>query len=128
MENQELPKAMHSKNAHLFPKRYKTIKGVSQTIPEQTMSLRTLIDRFTRGLPITGNVSEPQYDEDDDLLKGVDLRKLDLTEIHELKEELSYQLQETQNKHAKSIKQAEKNALLAEIAAENKLSENQNNN
>ena len=53
----------------------------SLTIPEQNMSIRQIIDRYTRGLPISGFT--PIYDEENDL---PDIRTLDLVERQELAE------------------------------------------
>lgn len=54
----------------------------SQTVPDQTMSMRELLDRYARGLPLAG-AKEPMYYGEEDL---PDLHRLDLAEIQELKE------------------------------------------
>lgn len=48
------------------------------------MSLRTIIERYAKGLPAMGNVSEPLYDEDDNQL-GINIKALDLVDLQELK-------------------------------------------
>ena len=53
----------------------------SCTIPDQTMSLKTLLERNSRGLPIIGNVNEPMYHGED---TPINPKTLDLTEVHEL--------------------------------------------
>lgn len=62
------------------PGDYEEPTGVSITVPDQTLSLRTLLDRHTRGLPVPMN--QGTY-SDQDL---PDLNRLDFTEIDALKE------------------------------------------
>jgi len=92
----------------------------SATVPDQTMSLRELISRYARGLPING-VKVPIYDEhpeDDDL---PDPRTLDLAEREELAlqyaEELA-NLKEQYKMKAKARKQAEIDAKEASLKKE----------
>ena len=56
--------------------------GKSETLPDQTMPLREILERYSRGLPITGTVGEPEYYGEDGL--GIDARSLDLTERQEI--------------------------------------------
>ena len=71
----------HSLNANQFAKNYERITTPSMTIPDQTMSIRTILERHSRGLPIDG-VKIPIYEgEENDL---PDWRRLDLAERQEL--------------------------------------------
>lgn len=54
----------------------------SLTIPDQTLSIPEILERYARGLPI-GGANEGYYDEDDDL---PDPRTLDLEERFQLAE------------------------------------------
>lgn len=49
---------------------YEKAGGVSMTVPGQTLSLRTLIDRYTRGIDV--DMFTPQYDEDDIIPDGLE--------------------------------------------------------
>jgi len=69
-------------NANEFPKVYREIKTPSLTVPDQTMSIRTILDRYSRGLPVGGRLDE-YYDEEDTL---PDPKTLDLAERQELAE------------------------------------------
>lgn len=73
-------KVKNSLNANDFPKNYRKIEQPSLTIPDQTMSIKTILERYSRGLPIGGR-NDMYYDEDDDL---PDPRTLDLAERQEL--------------------------------------------
>lgn len=64
----------------------------SMTVPDQTMSLRTILDRHARGLPITGVNEQPTYNED---AEGIDLKSLDLSEAHDLIAAKTAELNET---------------------------------
>lgn len=55
-------------------------EAVSKTLPDQTMSIKELLDRQARGLPLAGQ-RVPIYEPDSDL---PDPRKLDLAEREEL--------------------------------------------
>lgn len=68
-------------NAENFAARYETNHLASLTIPDQTMSLRTIVDRFSRGLPIDGE-RVPVYNGEDLYLP--DLKALDLAEQEDL--------------------------------------------
>jgi len=62
----------------------KQITQVSQTIPDQTMSIRTILDRYAKGLPVSG-YKTPIYEDGDieDVLP--DPRTMDLAERQEFK-------------------------------------------
>jgi len=69
-------------NADEFPYLGEVNNSPSMTVPDQTMSIRTILERYSRGLPVGGRLDE-YYDEDDTM---PDYRTLDLTEIADLKE------------------------------------------
>lgn len=69
-------------NATDFPVQGEKQFSPSKTVPDQTMSMRELLDRYARGLPLAG-AKEPMYYGEEDL---PDLNRLDLAEIQELKE------------------------------------------
>lgn len=86
-------KIKNSLNANSFDKNYKVFTQPSMTVPDQTMSIRTILERYARGLPIGGRTDE-YYDEDDTM---PDYRTLDLTEIADLQQ----QVKDTFEKHRK---------------------------
>lgn len=61
----------------------------SLTIPDQTMPLKELIDRFTRGLSVPS--FKPVYDETGEL---PDPRKMDLAEYNEMRKNVTLELKE----------------------------------
>lgn len=69
-------------NKHFFPDYYETNYQPSETVPNQSLSLKTLLDRYARGLPLSGNASEPAYYGDEEM---PDLNRMDISEIHDLK-------------------------------------------
>lgn len=80
-------------NAQAFPKYQEVNKQPSQTVPNQTMSLKTILERYAKGLPITGNPNEPVYYGDENM---PDLNKMDISEIHDLKEAVKSDIKEKQ--------------------------------
>lgn len=69
-------------NAESFQAYYEVNVLPSQTVPDQTMSLRILLERHAKGLPVTGNNAEPLYYGDEQM---PDLNRMDISEIHDLK-------------------------------------------
>ncbi len=55
----------------------------TQTIPDQTMSMRTLLEKHSRGEAI-GGAKNPIYQDEEDHSDGINLKTLDLVEIQEM--------------------------------------------
>jgi hypothetical protein len=77
----------------------------SMTIPDQTMSIRTIVDRYTRGLPITGFT--PVYEGEDFFMP--DPRTLDLTERHEMAEQVKEEVASIKSRQWKKPQDVENN-------------------
>ena len=88
-------KVKNSINAHTFEKKYKIVNTPSLTVPDQSMSIRTILERYSRGLPVGGRLDE-YYDEEDTM---PDYRTLDLVDIQELQQ----QVKTTFEKHRKKV-------------------------
>lgn len=71
-------------NQHLFPKDDEVNLLPSKTQPDMTMSVREILVRFSRGIPISGS-KHAIYEGDEDPLP--DPRTLDLAERQQLIEE-----------------------------------------
>lgn len=89
-----MPKFKTQYNAKEFPKNYEKNTLPSCTIPDQTMSIKTILDRFSKGLPVAGQ-RVPMYDEHNDL---PDPRTLDLADRQVYKEMFQEELNQIQNK------------------------------
>ena len=92
-------KVKNSLNAHTFEKKYKIFTQPSMTVPDQSMSIKTILERYARGLPVGGRLDE-YYDEEDDLPNPL---TLDLAERQELEEVYKFELNEIQNKSRKKV-------------------------
>jgi hypothetical protein len=88
----------NSLNAKDFPKNYRITKTPSITVPDQTMSIRTILERHSRGLPIGGRLDE-YYDGDNDL---PDPRTLDLAERQELADLYKQEINEINSRKKQS--------------------------
>lgn len=77
------PKYKNSDNSYLFTTTAEPVDPLSQTIPDQSMPIAMLIQRYASGLPMSG-VKVPLYSDEDSLLAGINLDKLDLAEREEL--------------------------------------------
>lgn len=89
-------------NAATRPKQYERNNGVSQTIPDQTMSVRELLERYARGLPISG-AKQPVYHGEEYV---PDLNRMDLAEIQELKDNTKTRIDELKSKATQEAAEA----------------------
>lgn len=55
------------------------------TVPDQTMSIKEIMERFARGIPMDNVAKIPIYDGEENQLP--DIRTLDLSEVQQLTEE-----------------------------------------
>jgi hypothetical protein len=75
----------------------------SMTIPDQTMSIRTIVDRYTRGLPVTGFT--PVYEGEDYYIP--DPKTLDLVERHEMAEQIKQEVESFKSRQWKQPQDVE---------------------
>jgi len=88
----------HTMNANTFAKNYEFNTLPSMTIPDQTMNIRTILERHSRGLPIDG-IKVPIYEgEENDL---PDWRRLDLAERQELAHLYTNEIKQIKQKYSK---------------------------
>lgn len=90
-------------NRDTFDKKYKTFTMPSETIPDQTMSIREIMERHARGLELPTNI--PVFESEPDIEDIMpDPRTMDISErmqyVNEAKQELE-QIKEKLNKKAK---------------------------
>ena len=105
-------KIKHYLNRDEFPKNYKTFTMPSETVPDQTMSMRQILDRYARGLPL--DAKTPIWDEnahEDSFMP--DPRTLDLAERQELADSAKAELSAIKSKIAD--KKAKKAIIEPEI-------------
>lgn len=67
----------------------------SMTVPDETMSIRDLVSRHARGLPIKGIDKEAIFQPDID---GIPFEMLDISERHELMEQTTQKIDEFKSK------------------------------
>lgn len=75
----------------------------SMTIPDQTMSIRTIVDRYARGLPITSFT--PVYEGDDFYMP--DPKTLDLVDRAELLENAKQEVESLKSRQWKETQDVE---------------------
>jgi len=91
----------------------------SKTIPDQTMTLRELLVRYAKGLPLEGQKT-PIWEGEEGF--DIDPKKLDLAEIEELREKAEQELKDINEKIKTEVaeKRAKKNkSSITEIKDEN---------
>jgi hypothetical protein len=88
----------HTMNANNFAKNYEKLSNLSMTIPDQTMSIRTILERHSRGLPIDGMKIPIWEGEENDL---PDWRRLDLAERQELSYLYTNEIKDIKQKYNK---------------------------
>lgn len=92
------------------------IFGISKTLPDQTMDLKTILDRYARGLPITGNSQQPIYEGEEGF--AIDPRTLDLSELHNMAKTASEAIREAEMEQMEKDKAARKEAFKKALKAE----------
>lgn len=75
----------------------------SQTIPDQTMSVKTILERYASGLPLQG-LKEPIFEQEDTPSSGINPKTLDLVDWQRLQIENKEQIE---NLQANAKKEAE---------------------
>lgn len=103
-------------NARHFKHKGRVMTGHSMTIPDQSLTIRELISRFTRGMPVTGGAdpSTAYFDENE----LPDPRTLDLVDRENYVKGYSEELQSIQKRLEASKTSKEKEALKQQIKAE----------
>lgn len=91
----------------------KKFNGLSLTVPGQAMSVQTLLERHSKGLPLSVHQHTPFWDEDGVETMGISLKNLDLSELQQLRESNKLDIKEYQriirsenDKRAKMLKEA----------------------
>lgn len=85
-------------NADQFPYQGEINDQPSATVPDQSMTVKEILNRFARGLPLGGQ-RVPVFDgEEDDM---PDIRTLDLAERQEMAENFKRELEEIRSNDAK---------------------------
>lgn len=82
--------------------------GRSRTVPDQSLTIREIVDRFTRGIPASGKVYDGVYIDQD----GVDLERL--ARMGSVDKAYEAEEMRAENEHTERlIKQAEERRLAA---------------
>lgn len=90
-QEDQIPVFKNHYNSRSFPKAYEKNLRPSVTIPDQSMSIKTIMERYARGLPAT-DVKTPIYHGEDEFFP--DLSKMDLADRQTFIEEKQDELKE----------------------------------
>lgn len=88
--------------------RYRAFTMPSQTVPDQTLSLKIMVQKYVKGLPISAPNLSGHYTED---VTAQDFNKLDLAEQEEAIFNASNELSEIKGTMAQQEKEKAANAL-----------------
>jgi hypothetical protein len=112
---------MSHKSVSSYKKNYKgqVNNEESKTVPDQSMTLRELLVRYAKGLPLEGQKT-PIWEGEEGF--DVDPQKLDLAEIEELREKAEQELKDINNRVKQEVekKRAKKRTTITDIQDENK--------
>lgn len=81
MEKTTKMRACNQATAHLRKSFSKKFTQPSMTVPDQTMSMRTMLERHTKGLPLDGKGRQAIYEDDGQPTGGVNPKTLDLVDL-----------------------------------------------
>lgn len=81
----------------LKPEHMETVEGKSETVPDDTMSIKQIVERYTRGQRIPDNlmrstINDPQADFDSHDLEEVN--RMDITDRHILKTDIEKDIEQ----------------------------------
>lgn len=94
----------------------KRVSTISDTVPNQSMSVEAVLERFTRGLPIYGANGEPQYGVDP--FNGLHPNSFDLSERMDMVEEATQRVESIRKQLLEQSSNKEKEALKTQLKAE----------
>lgn len=103
-------------NADNFPKEAEENDEPSMTIPDESMSVREIMNRYAKGLPLMGQ-RVPMYDSENEI-DLPDLTGKDLAEIQEIREQVQQEIYSIKDKAAQEAREKQKAAYEAKIEAE----------
>lgn len=116
-----LPQVKNSLNAIAFAKDYEKLSSISKTVPDQSMTIREIKDRYARGIPFLGGKQEIWHGEDNDM---PDITHMDLADRQAYLEGYAEELKILNDKKSKYEKEQSRkkifNAAKAEIARDAK--------
>jgi len=85
-------------NRDSFEKNYKLFTEPSETIPDQSLTMRQILERYARGLPL--DAKRPIWEEDDEFNPLPDVRTLDLSEKAEMLKQAKEELNQIKSRMA----------------------------
>lgn len=102
-------------NASEFKKNYEKNSGIGETIPDQALTPREIITRFTLGSGVANlQMREPLYEGDEgDFIP--DINTLDISEIHELRDQYREKVKTLQREINEKLKAEEEARINADI-------------
>jgi hypothetical protein len=105
------------------PKNHRKMDPKSLTIPDQSMPLQTILERYSRGLPVSGTNLEPIWDDQEHPnFATMDLsEKIDMARQVEYDNRQRYEREETNRKiiEANNIRQQIRDELALEFEKQN---------
>ncbi|WNK13924.1 MAG: hypothetical protein [Microvirus sp.] len=107
-------------NRELHPCNYEINEEPSSTIPDQTLSIRTILERYTRGQSVDG-MKTPIYQQGEDYSDLPDPKTLDLSERQEIAQLYRSELNELKKnilKKPPEVQDGETSATLPEKGAD----------
>lgn len=78
----------------------------SQTIPDASISMRQILDRFQRGIPVTRTLRTPQYNEDFNYPDN-----MEFDDVHNAKLQMREDLKRKKSEYARQEKERQKKTI-----------------
>lgn len=98
-------------------KQYRTqLTGTELTVPDMSLTPAEMLKRYASGRPINVKVYD-EYSGDDDFQTGVDIRTLDISQIHDMIGDLSSNLSKLKSEADQRRKKEQDEKLEASIIA-----------
>lgn len=100
--------------------------GTSQTIPNQALSMREIMERFARGIPLDAKLYDQYSDieNDEELMDTIDTGRLDYAEIEQLRKTVNSIISTEKSKQLKPVDKPEVDKPITTTTITNKQTEN----
>jgi len=100
------------------PTDYEKNNGISNTIPDDTLSIPEILKRFVKGQPIYATSRKPYYDSENDFETIPDLPRMDLTEQADYFEQHAQNLKDLRKKFTDDVEEKRMADLKAKLKKE----------
>lgn len=107
----ELPIIRTPYNAYTLPVYHEKITGPSNTVPDQSLTIKQILDRYARGMSLDPNIKVYEYSSTEENPELPDWKKLDLSEQQQYLEAARQNVRDIEQQLKAQVKTAKDNEI-----------------